>query len=58
MKEIAKRVEQAGSGKGTGLFYWEPAWISNSGLGSSCGWNLMVDDQGKDMGSLTVFREI
>ncbi|KAH7136144.1 arabinogalactan endo-1,4-beta-galactosidase-like protein [Dendryphion nanum] len=58
MREIAKRVEQAGNGKGTGLFYWEPAWISNSGLGSSCGWNLMVDDQGKDMGSLGVFGEI
>lgn len=57
MKEIAKRVEAAG-GRGTGLFYWEPAWIDNAGLGSSCGWNLMVTDQGQDMGGLGVFAQI
>jgi arabinogalactan endo-1,4-beta-galactosidase len=57
MKEIAKRVTAVGS-KGTGVFYWEPAWIDNPGLGSSCGWNLMVSDQGQDMGSLQVFGQI
>ncbi|KAF2746687.1 glycoside hydrolase family 53 protein [Sporormia fimetaria CBS 119925] len=56
MREVAKRVEA--SGKGTGLFYWEPVWIGNAGLGSSCGWNLMVDDKGRDMGGLGVFAEI
>ncbi|KAF2271338.1 glycosyl hydrolase 53 [Westerdykella ornata] len=58
MKEVAKRVEQAGQGKGTGLFYWEPAWVSNAGLGSSCGWNLMVSDKGQDMGGFKVFGQI
>ncbi|KAF2022418.1 glycoside hydrolase family 53 protein [Aaosphaeria arxii CBS 175.79] len=57
MKEVAKRVTNVGS-RGTGLFYWEPAWIDNAGLGSSCGWNLMVADDGKDMGSLSVFNQI
>jgi arabinogalactan endo-1,4-beta-galactosidase len=58
MREIAKRVEGAGGGMGNGLFYWEPAWVANPGLGSSCGWNLMVSDQGQDMGGLSVFGEI
>ncbi|KAF2249484.1 glycoside hydrolase family 53 protein [Trematosphaeria pertusa] len=57
MKQVATRVANVGS-KGTGLFYWEPAWIDNSGLGSSCGWNLMVTDQGQAMDSLGVFASI
>jgi arabinogalactan endo-1,4-beta-galactosidase len=56
MKEVAKRV--AAVSRGTGLFYWEPAWIANPGLGSSCGWNLMVGDDGKAMSSLAVFNSI
>ncbi|KAI4630761.1 hypothetical protein J4E89_000412 [Alternaria sp. Ai002NY15] len=58
MKEVAKRVAAVPNGKGTGLFYWEPAWIANPGLGSSCGWNLMVGDDGKVMSSLAVFGSI
>ena len=58
MKEVAKRVAAVPNGKGTGLFYWEPAWIENPGLGSSCGWNLMVGDDGKVMSSLAVFGSI
>ena len=55
MKDVAKAVIAAG---GTGLFYWEPAWIDNAGLGSSCPYNLMVDDTGKAMSSLASFEEI
>jgi arabinogalactan endo-1,4-beta-galactosidase len=58
MKEVARRVAAVPGGKGTGLFYWEPAWIDNAGLGSSCGWNLMVGDDGKAMSSLAVFNSI
>ena len=58
MTEVAKRVAAVPGGKGTGLFYWEPAWIDNAGLGSSCGWNLMVGDDGKVMSSLAVFGSI
>jgi arabinogalactan endo-1,4-beta-galactosidase len=58
MKEVAKRVAAVPNSKGTGLFYWEPAWIDNAGLGSSCGWNLMVGDDGKVMSSLGVFASI
>ena len=55
MKEVAKRIVAAG---GTGIFYWEPAWIDNAGLGSSCPNNLMVDDSGKARSSLAVFADI
>lgn len=57
MKQVASKVTGAGS-KGTGLFYWEPAWIDNAGLGSSCAWNLMVTNAGQDMGSFSVFGQI
>ena len=58
IKAVADKVKGVSGGKGTGLFYWEPAWIGNAGLGSSCGYNLMVADDGKDMGGLKVFGEI
>ncbi|KAE8148172.1 putative arabinogalactan endo-beta-1,4-galactanase A [Aspergillus avenaceus] len=29
--------------KATGVFYWEPGWTKNAGLGSSCEDNLLVD---------------
>ncbi|KAH9859835.1 hypothetical protein IAQ61_011617 [Plenodomus lingam] len=58
MKEVAKRVAAVPGGKGTGLFYWEPTWIENPGLGSSCNWNLMVEQSGKVMEGMAVFKEI
>ncbi|KAF2703268.1 glycoside hydrolase family 53 protein [Pleomassaria siparia CBS 279.74] len=58
VKEIASKVAGVASGQGTGVFYWEPAWIGNAGLASSCVYNLMVTDDGKDMGSLGVFGEV
>ncbi|KAF2875724.1 family 53 glycosyl hydrolase [Massariosphaeria phaeospora] len=58
VREVARRVAEVPGGKGTGLFYWEPAWIGNAGLGSSCGWNLMVGEDGKAMESLAVFGSI
>lgn len=36
-----------GVGGGVGVFYWEPAWIGNANLGSSCADNLLVDSSGK-----------
>ncbi|ORX99484.1 family 53 glycosyl hydrolase [Clohesyomyces aquaticus] len=57
MKQVASKVTSIGS-QGTGIFYWEPAWIDNAGLGSSCGYNLMVTDQGAATGSLGVFASL
>ncbi|KAG9039217.1 hypothetical protein FRB95_011802 [Tulasnella sp. JGI-2019a] len=56
VKDVAAIV--AGVSGGEGLFYWEPAWIDNAGLGSSCGNNLMVDSTGKALSSLAVFASI
>ncbi|KAF2686068.1 glycoside hydrolase family 53 protein [Lentithecium fluviatile CBS 122367] len=58
MKAVAQKVSGVSGGKGTGLFYWEPAWIGNAGLGSSCGYNLMVASDGKVMDSLSVFSSL
>jgi len=43
---------------GGGLFYWEPSWIGNANLGSSCADNLMVDASGVARSSLAVFGQI
>lgn len=55
MKDVAAVVASAG---GNGLFYWEPAWIDNAGLGSSCENNLMFDSSGKALSSMSVFKSI
>jgi arabinogalactan endo-1,4-beta-galactosidase len=53
MQNVASAV--SGTSGGVGLFYWEPAWIRNANLGSSCADNLMVDQTGKARSSLSVF---
>ncbi|KAK5131951.1 hypothetical protein LTR08_000463 [Meristemomyces frigidus] len=55
LQDVASAVTAAG---GTGLFYWEPAWIDNAGLGSSCDYNLLVQSSGQVMSSLEVFSSI
>ncbi|KAL5606487.1 hypothetical protein BROUX41_002894 [Berkeleyomyces rouxiae] len=56
MKKVAAIV--AGVSKGLGIFYWEPSWVNNAGLGSSCEWNCMFSYDGKPMNSLSVFKSI
>lgn len=48
----------SGVSNGLGLFYWEPGWIGNAALGSSCADNLMVDSTGVARSSLSVFSSI
>lgn len=55
--EDVAAVVAATSG-GSGLFYWEPAWINNAGLGSSCDSNLMFSSSGVAYSSLAVFASI
>jgi len=55
VKMVAQYVEASG---GDGLFYWEPAWLDNANLGSSCPNNLMFDSTGKVLASLNVFSLI
>jgi arabinogalactan endo-1,4-beta-galactosidase len=33
LEGVIQRVQAAPNGKGTGVFYWEPAWVWNSGVG-------------------------
>lgn len=56
IKDVAAVV--AATSGGAGLFYWEPAWINNAGLGSSCASNLMVSTSGVAASSLAVFASI
>lgn len=56
VQDVANVV--AATKNGAGLFYWEPAWINNAGLGSSCSDNLMVGTDGKARSSLAVFGTI
>ncbi|KAK0655582.1 family 53 glycosyl hydrolase [Cercophora newfieldiana] len=56
---IEKVAEVVASVKGgTGFNYWEPAWIHNANLGSSCADNCMFNPQGQALSSLAVFKEI
>lgn len=56
VQDVANVV--AGVSGGKGLFYWEPAWIDNANLGSSCADNLMFDSTGAARSSLSVFGKI
>ncbi|KAI0854452.1 glycoside hydrolase family 53 protein [Daldinia vernicosa] len=56
MKKVAEVV--AGVKNGNGIFYWEPAWTDNAGLGSSCESNTMFSWPGKELSSLDVFSSI
>ncbi|KAK3372558.1 glycoside hydrolase family 53 protein [Podospora didyma] len=56
MTNVANVV--AGVKGGVGLFYWEPAWIHNANLGSSCADNCMFSQSGQALSSMSVFRQI
>ena len=53
MKDVASAVDAAG---GSGIFYWEPAWLDNAVLGSSCADNLMFGSNGQALSSVEVFH--
>lgn len=55
LEKLADAVSTAG---GLGVYYWEPGWIENAGLGSSCEDNLMVDSEGQVRGSVAVFGQV
>lgn len=42
----------------TGINYWEPAWIHNAVLGSSCASNVLFDPNSKAYDSLSVFASL
>ncbi|KAK0452395.1 arabinogalactan endo-1,4-beta-galactosidase [Armillaria borealis] len=55
ISDIQTVLEDLSDDHGIGLFYWEPGWIGNAALGSSCEDNLLVDDSGAARDSMSVF---
>ncbi|KAI0746704.1 arabinogalactan endo-1,4-beta-galactosidase [Daedaleopsis nitida] len=43
------------NGLGQGIFYWEPGWIGNANLGSSCADNLLVESSGATRDSINIW---
>ncbi|CCL98582.1 uncharacterized protein FIBRA_00583 [Fibroporia radiculosa] len=41
---------------GQGIYYWEPGWIGNAALGSSCPDNLLVSPSGDARPSIAIFE--
>lgn len=57
VKDVAAIVAAVSGGHG--LFYWEPAWVQNAGLGSSCADNLLVSYSNDEVrSSMAVFASI
>lgn len=56
IKKVASIVSKVKGG--AGLYYWEPAWMNNQSLGSSCPSNTLFSWPGKAMSSLSVFKSI
>ncbi|KZT28117.1 glycoside hydrolase family 53 protein [Neolentinus lepideus HHB14362 ss-1] len=43
-------------GGGLGICYWEPGWIGNAALGSSCSDALLVNSDGTTRASINIFK--
>ncbi|KAK6064511.1 arabinogalactan endo-beta-galactosidase [Seiridium cupressi] len=56
VQKVAAVVDAVSTG--VGLFYWEPAWVDNAALGSSCSSNTMFAYPGTALSSLSVFSTI
>ncbi|OHE93592.1 arabinogalactan endo-1,4-beta-galactosidase [Colletotrichum orchidophilum] len=56
LQKVAEVV--AGVSNGKGLYYWEPAWMDNQALGSSCTSNTMFSYPGTALSSLDTFKSI
>jgi arabinogalactan endo-1,4-beta-galactosidase len=54
--DVANIVSGVQNGKG--IFYWEPAWVQNANLGSSCADNCMFSQKGQALSSMSVFSTI
>lgn len=56
IRRVASVVES--TPRGVGLYYWEPAWMNNQALGSSCQSNTLFSWPGDALSSLSVFNQI
>lgn len=53
--DIRDVLDSLPGGKGQGIYYWEPGWIGNAALGSSCADNLLVSPSGETRQSIDIF---
>src|SRR3569833_2394315 len=58
LKKVAAVLDGLPNVNATGLFYWEPAWLDNAGLGSSCESNTMFTSSGTALSSMSVFSQM
>ncbi|EEU42354.1 uncharacterized protein NECHADRAFT_40212 [Fusarium vanettenii 77-13-4] len=56
IEKVASIVSKVNRGRG--LYYWEPAWMNNQALGSSCNSNTLFSWPGAALSSLSVFKNI
>ncbi|KAI0347696.1 arabinogalactan endo-1,4-beta-galactosidase [Trametopsis cervina] len=55
VQDIENVLASLPNSHGLGVVYWEPGWIGNAGLGSSCSDALLVDSSGKTRSSINLF---
>jgi len=56
MKDILSILGGLPGGHGKGVFYWEPAWLTNANLGSHCSSNLLFDSSGNAYSSVNMYK--
>ncbi|KIP09699.1 glycoside hydrolase family 53 protein [Phlebiopsis gigantea 11061_1 CR5-6] len=55
VKDIESVLSGLPNSHGLGVVYWEPGWIGNGGLGSSCSDALLVSSSGATRSSINLF---
>ncbi|PPQ92270.1 hypothetical protein CVT25_008578 [Psilocybe cyanescens] len=53
--DIRNVLSGLSGGHGLGIVYWEPGWVGNANLGSSCADTLLVDSSGNTRSSISMF---
>ncbi|KZT05654.1 glycoside hydrolase family 53 protein [Laetiporus sulphureus 93-53] len=53
--DIRSVLESLPDSMGQGIYYWEPGWVGNAALGSSCSNNLLVTSSGEAEASISMF---
>ncbi|TFK32349.1 endogalactanase [Crucibulum laeve] len=56
--KIRDALSGVSGGHGIGIVYWEPGWVGNANLGSSCSDNLLVDGSGNSRSSIAMFNSM
>ncbi|KAI5116213.1 hypothetical protein M0805_005929 [Coniferiporia weirii] len=55
VRDIESVLSGLSGGRGLGVVYWEPGWVGNAALGSSCSDALLVDSSGATRSSISLF---